>query len=146
MLVKQQITSTQAAWFFFLLASKTSRWKMGLPKTSRKTHLLKGSFPSRSCLTAFFYSPFELNLMPHQWLLKDRSSYSNRVMLISFNRIKVLRLWFICLEFWPTRIFATLWWMKNEQDNSVLAGVLTFPPRAFRATHSLGIPFSFPFK
>ena len=37
---------------------------MRLLKTSQKTHVADGSFPSYGSSTAFFYSPFKLKLTP----------------------------------------------------------------------------------
>ena len=51
---------------FFLLMSKTSRWEIRLRKTSQwnSSSWLTGLFPHVVLLTAFYYSPFKLKLMP----------------------------------------------------------------------------------
>ena len=70
------------------------------------------------------------------------------VMLISTNRIKVLRLWLTCFEDWKNQDFnICLVDVKNEKCNGLLAGV-SFPPssRAPRVFLAPKTPFPFPFK
>ena len=66
------------------------------------------------------------------------------VMLISANRIKVLRLWLTCFEDGLIRIFVDV---KNEKNNGLLAGVsLPSFSRAPRVSLAPKTPFPFPFK
>ena len=41
------------------------------------------------------------------------------VMLISANRIKVLRLWLTCFEDWPIRILTFAWWRVKTRNTMV---------------------------
>ena len=65
------------------------------------------------------------------------------VMLISTNRIKVLRLWLTCFEDWPIRILTFTWWMLKTRNTMVSwQAFSSLPPRAPLAFLSrLKLPF-----
>ena len=53
------------------------------------------------------------------------------VILISTNRIKVLRLWLTCFEDWPIRILTFAWWMLKTRNTMVSWQAFpSLPPRA----------------
>ena len=72
------------------------------------------------------------------------------VMLISANRIKVLRLWLTCFEDWPIRILTFAWWMLKTRNTMVSWHAFpSLPPRAplvflSRLNNSLSPPFQMP--
>ena len=159
---------------FFLLVSKTSHWEMRWDsKPVSKTHLAHRFFPSCIILTAVFYSPLKLKLMPpvsnsnHEFHWEISSHFTKNILFkwLLKDRLSYLVAWCcqpIKLDQGIETVIDMFWRLTNQDFNIRLVDVKmrntvflwqefpSLPPKAplaflSRLNNSLSLPFQMPF-